>query len=102
MDSALADAPRFRIERAAAREHVAANALFEEHSAFQRAITYGRLGDFSLENTSYTPVYRYREEAGRMMRFDDAEDPPGDWSVATFKAAIKVLSDEGPGSIRPK
>ena len=100
--SDVADAPRFRIERASAQERQAAGSLFEEHLAFQHAITYGRLGDFSLENTAYIPAYRYKEEKGRMVRSGDSEDSPGAWPSTAFKAAIKVLSGEGPGSIQPK
>lgn len=100
--SGIADEPRFRIERAAPREHYSAGALFEEHLAYQRAITYGRLGDFSLEDTSYVPVYRYREEDGRMRRADDSGFSVSDWPAATFKAAIMALSDGRPASILPK
>jgi len=100
--SGIADEPRFRIERAAPREHYSAGALFEEHLAYQRAITYGRLGDFSLEDSSYIPVYRYREEDGRMRRTEDSGDPVSDWPSATFKAAIMVLSDRRPVSILSK
>lgn len=100
--SDVADAPRFRIDRAVSQERQAANILFEEHLAFQRAITYGRLGDFSLENTAYTPAYRYKEEKGRMVRSGDSENSPGELPAASFKAVIKVLSDKGPGSILPK
>jgi len=98
-DPEIADAPLFMIEHSAAREHHDANALFEEHLAFQQALTYGRLGDFTLENTSYTPVYRYKEEEGRMMRAEETADAISDWSASAFKAAIKVLSVEGPDSI---
>lgn len=100
--AALADAPRFRIERASMREREAGHTLYEDHLAFQRAITYGRLGDFSLEDTSYVPAYRYREEDGRMRRTDDAADSMSDWPASTFKAAVKVLSYDGPGAILPK
>jgi len=96
------DAPRFIIDRAVSQERQAASDLFEEHLAFQRAITYGRLGDFSLENTTYTPAYRYKEEEGRMVRSGDSGNSPGELPIAAFKAAMKVLSDEGPGSILPK
>jgi len=100
--SEIEGAPRFRIERAAGQGHQSADSLFEEHLAFQRAITYGRIGDFSLENTTYVPVYRYREDGGRMQRFEDPGDSPNDWPAATFKAAIMVLSIEGPASIQIK
>jgi len=100
--SELEDAPPFRIKRNVVRVHHDVDTLFEEHLAFQRAITYGRLGDFSLENTSYAPAYRYKEEDGRMVRTDDSGESPGDWPPATFKVAIRVLSDDAPGSILPK
>jgi len=97
--SQIEGAPRFMIEHATGQGHLSADSLFEEHLAFQQAITYGRLGDFSLEDTTYAPVYRYREEGGRMQRFEDSVDTPSDWPAVTFKAAIMVLSNEGPASI---
>lgn len=98
----VAYAPRFTIERSVGREHPSPNALYEEHIGFQRAITYGRLGDFSLGNTSYDLAYRYREEGGRMMRMTDTQETMSDWPASSFRAAMKVLLEDKPGLIRLK
>jgi hypothetical protein len=90
--------PPYRIVQGVPKGSGWARELLASHIAFQEAITFGRIGDADREDGLYVPAYRYREEDGRMRRYDDTSRSE-EWPSDVFTSVIDVLSEAKPMSI---
>ncbi|PKL23020.1 MAG: hypothetical protein CVV47_17005 [Spirochaetae bacterium HGW-Spirochaetae-3] len=89
----------FRIERGRRHSSDYAESLLKSQLDYQYAITFGRIGDVAWGEGSYKPVYRYREEDGRMRLTEEPDEARSDWPPGTFDAAKAALTFYMPVSI---
>lgn len=88
------------LERGQGRRGDEAESLLSRQLDYQYAITFGRVGDVTWGDDSYDPVYRYREEDGRMRLADAPGDDRIDWPRGTFEGAKAALAFPEPVSVR--
>jgi hypothetical protein len=68
----------FQIIRGTVEDRHDESALVASHIAFQRALTYGRLGEASWGASSYSDAYRYETIEGRIRRMATFTPPVHD------------------------
>jgi len=90
----------FLVERGQRRSGDYAESLIARQLDYQYAITFGRIGDVAWGDGSYAPVYRYREEDGRMRLTEAPGEDRTEWPRGTFDGAKAALAFPGPVSIR--
>ncbi len=98
---ALSGGPGLRLERSLRLDPIDGRDLFEKHIAYQRALTWGRIGDAVWGQKTFTEAYQYVEESGTMHRSiagqqtaagHDSQEP--DQTVALPRQALAILSEE--------
>ncbi|HUW69051.1 MAG TPA: hypothetical protein VMX33_02355 [bacterium] len=60
--------PGLRLERSLRLDHIDGRDLLEKHIAYQRALTWGRIGDAVWGQKTFTEAYQYVEKSGTMHR----------------------------------
>ncbi len=90
----------FLVERGQRRSGDYAESLIARQLDYQYAITFGRIGDIAWGDGSYAPVYRYREEDGRMRLIEAPGEDRTEWPRGTFDGAKAALASPGPVSVR--
>lgn len=90
-----------RIERGQRLDHVDGRDLLEKHIAYQRALTWGRIGEAVWGQKTFTEAYQYVEKSGTMHRADgggaEAAGPSGQQAsqpVPLPRQALALLDED--------
>lgn len=89
-----------RLERSQHLGHLDGRDLVEKHIAYQRALTWGRIGDAVWGQKTFTEAYQYVEKSGTMHRSSgdgqadsDRNGPNPEQSIAMPKQALAILAE---------
>jgi hypothetical protein len=93
--------PGLRLEQSLRLDRIDGRDLLEKHIAYQRALTWGRIGDAVWGQKTFTEAYQYVEKSGTMHRSiaggqttsgDNSQGPKQ--AVAMPRQALAILSGD--------
>gem|GEM_PF-1557032 len=97
---AVADGAGLRVERSQRLDRLDGRDLLEKHIAYQRALTWGRIGDAVWGQKAFTEAYQYVEKSGTMHRSNGGgqaspglNGPDPEQSVTMPKQALAILAE---------
>jgi len=89
-----------RLERSQRLDHIDGRDLMEKHIAYQRALTWGRIGDAVWGQKAFTEAYQYVEKSGTMHRSNGGgqaspgrNGPDPEQNVAMPRQALAILAE---------
>ncbi len=89
-----------RLERSQHLGHLDGRDLVEKHIAYQRALTWGRIGDAVWGQKAFTEAYQYVEKSGTMHRSNGGGQanpvrtgPDPEQGIAVPKQALAILAE---------